>query len=442
MNITIVGAGYVGLVAGACFSDMGNRVICVDSNKIKVQNLKRGILPIYEPGLKELILKNIQNKTLFFNTNLKEALTSCEIVFIAVNTPMKTNGEADLSSVISVAKEIGEKITHDIIVVNKSTVPIGTGDKVKEIISNEISKRNKKYKCEVVSNPEFLKEGDAINDFMKPDRVVIGTKSDYVMTKMKELYSPFFRTNNRFIEMDIKSAEITKYAANAMLATKISFMNEMANICEFVGGNINLVRKGIGSDSRIGYSFIYPGCGYGGSCFPKDINALIKTAESFDYNPELIKAVENINSKQKIILIKKIISRFGNNLKGLSFALWGLSFKPETDDMREAPSIAVVNELTNLGAEIIAYDPKAINQAKEIYFKGNKNIKYAESKYDALKKADSLILLTEWKEFRSPDFDLIKNLLKKPIIFDGRNQYNSKILHQKKFEYYQIGVRS
>ena len=439
MNITVIGSGYVGLVSGACFAEMGNTVTCVDIDSIKIEKLNKGILPIFEPGLEQMVLKNVKNKNLFFTTNLGEAISDAEIVFIAVGTPMGDDGSADLQYVLAVAKSIGETMVKELVVVDKSTVPIGTADKVKATIQKELDKRGVQIKFHVVSNPEFLKEGAAIDDFMKPDRVVIGADSEYAFELMKQLYSPFFRTHDRFISMDIRSAEMTKYAANAMLATKISFMNEIANICEKVGADANQVRIGIGSDKRIGYSFIYPGAGYGGSCFPKDVKALKKIAEEYGYKANLITSVEDVNDAQKLVIAQKIVKRFGEDLTGLTFALWGLAFKPGTDDMREAPAIYVVKELVKRGAKVQAYDPKAIEEAKECYLKGVENITYLESKYAVLKKADALILLTEWKEFRSPDFEEIITQLVAPVIFDGRNQYNAFHLEEKGFEYYQIG---
>ena len=439
MNIAVVGSGYVGLVSGACFSEMGNKVTCVDIDQKKIEKLENGIIPIFEPGLEQMVLKNVKNKNLSFTTNLGASINDAEIVFIAVGTPMGDDGSADLQYVLAVAKSIGASMVKELVVVDKSTVPIGTADKVKATIQKELDKRGVQIKFHVVSNPEFLKEGAAIDDFMKPDRVVIGADSDYAFELMKQLYSPFFRTHDRFITMDIRSAEMTKYAANAMLATKISFMNEIANICERVGADANQVRIGIGSDKRIGYSFIYPGAGYGGSCFPKDVKALKKIAEEYGYKANLITAVEDVNDAQKLVISQKIVKRFGEDLTGLTFALWGLAFKPGTDDMREAPAIYVVKELVNRGAKVQAYDPKAIEEAKECYLKGVENVTYLESKYEVLKKADALILLTEWKEFRSPDFEEIKAQLASPVIFDGRNQYNAFHLEDKGFEYYQIG---
>jgi len=439
MNIAVVGSGYVGLVSGTCFAEMGNHVTCVDIDSAKIEKLKKGVIPIFEPGLEALVLKNITNKNIDFTTNLSDAISNAKIVFIAVGTPMGDDGSADLQYVLSVAKSIGTSMNKEIVVVDKSTVPIGTADKVNAVIQEELEKRNIAIKFHVVSNPEFLKEGAAIDDFMKPDRVVIGADTAYAFDIMKQLYSPFLRTNDRFIMMDIRSAEMTKYAANAMLATKISFMNEIANICERVGANANQVRIGIGSDKRIGYSFIYPGAGYGGSCFPKDVKALKKIAEEYGYKANLITSVEDVNDAQKLVIAKKVIKRFGEDLSDFSFSLWGLAFKPGTDDMREAPAIYVVKELVKRGAKVKAYDPKAINEAKEHYLKGIENIEYYSSKYEVLKDTNALILLTEWKEFRSPDFEEIKSQLVSPIIFDGRNQYNAFNLEEKGFEYYQIG---
>ena len=441
MNITIIGSGYVGLVSGSCFAEMGNHVTCVDIDPIKIEKLNNGVIPIYEPGLEGMVLKNVKNKTLFFTTNLNEPLENCDVAFIAVGTPMGEDGSADLKYVLSVAKSIGKSMQKRLIVVDKSTVPIGTADKVKFTIQKELDSRGSNLEFDVVSNPEFLKEGAAIADFMKPDRVVIGANSEVAFKIMKQLYSPFFKTHDRIITMDIRSAEMTKYAANAMLATKISFMNEIANICEKVGADANQVRIGIGSDKRIGYNFIYPGAGYGGSCFPKDVKALTKIAKENDYNAKLITAVEEVNDAQKLVIAQKIVKRFGENLNGFVFGIWGLAFKPDTDDMREAPAIYVIKELVKRGAHIKAYDPKAIPEAKDQYLKDVKNISYVDSKYDALKESDALVLLTEWKEFRSPDFSRIKLLLKNPIIFDGRNQYNTNDLKEIGIKYYQIGKK-
>lgn len=439
MKIAVIGTGYVGLVSGTCFAEVGNTVTCVDVNEDKIEKLKQGIIPIYEPGLETMVLNNIANKNLLFTTDIAQAIKQVEIVFIAVGTPMGEDGSADLQYVLSVAQSIGEAMENHLIIVNKSTVPIGTADKVKEVIHNVLEKRKISIDFDIVSNPEFLKEGKAIQDFMKPDRVVIGAESAYAFEKMKALYSSFFLQHERFITMDIRSAEMTKYAANAMLATKISFMNEIANICERVGADVNKVRLGIGSDTRIGYSFIYPGCGYGGSCFPKDVLALKKLAEEVDYKAELIESVDNVNNRQKYVIAHKVINKYGEDLSGKTFAVWGLAFKPETDDMREAPSIYIIKELIKRGAKIQAYDPKAVHEAKVCYLKGVE-VTYVESKYDALKGADALLLLTEWKEFRVPDFEEIGKLLKEKVIFDGRNQYNAFDLPNKGFEYIQIGV--
>ena len=439
MKISVIGSGYVGLVSGTCFAEMGNRVTCVDIDSVKIEKLNQGVIPIFEPGLEQMVLKNVKNKNLFFTVNLGEAISDAEIVFIAVGTPMGNDGSADLQYVLDVAKSIGQSMQKRLIVVDKSTVPIGTADKVKTTIQKELYKRNSDLHIDVVSNPEFLKEGAAIADFMKPDRVVIGTDSDYATLKMKQLYHPFCMSRDRLISMDIRSAEMTKYAANAMLATKISFMNEIANICEKVGADANQVRIGIGSDQRIGYNFIYPGAGYGGSCFPKDVKALTKIAKENGYNAKLIIAVENVNDAQKLIIAEKIVNRFGENLLGFTFGIWGLAFKPGTDDMREAPAIYVIKELVSRGAKIKAYDPKAIDEAKEHYLKGVKNITYVASKSDVLKGSDALVLLTEWKEFRSPNFQEMKIQLKTPVIFDGRNQYNTFNLEELGFEYHQIG---
>lgn len=438
MKIAVIGTGYVGLVSGACFAKMGNDTICVDVDEKKIKMLKDGEIPIYEPGLKEIVDECSKNNTLKFTTDINEALSIANIVFIAVGTPMGADGQADLRYVLEVAKSIAQNMKHDLIIVDKSTVPVGTALKVENVIKNELKNRNVNFDFHVVSNPEFLKEGAAVEDFLKPDRVVIGANSDKAFEIMYELYSPFMMSSDRFIKMDQKSAEMTKYAANSMLATKISFINEIAGICEKVGADINFVRKGIGSDKRIGYSFIYPGCGYGGSCFPKDVEALIYTAKEHNFSPDLLISVENRNKKQKVVLFDKINKFFKNDLKGKNIAIWGLAFKPNTDDMREASSIILINKLIQSGASINAYDPKAMNEAKK-YIK-DLNINYAKNKYDALNNADALVLVTEWQEFRSPDFLEIKNRLNNTVIFDGRNQYNKKILNEFGFKYFQIGV--
>jgi len=442
VKISVIGTGYVGLVSGTCFADMGNDVICVDIDDKKVKDLKKGIIPIFEPGLKDMVLKNHDNGSLTFTTDIKYALENSTLCFIAVGTPMGEDGSADLKYVIEVAKSIGENMTHHMYIVDKSTVPVGTAQKVKETIQKSLSSRNSTLTFDVISNPEFLKEGAAITDFMKPDRVVIGADSTNAFEIMRELYSPFTRNHDRLVTMDIKSAEMTKYTANAMLATKISFMNEISNICELVGADVNMVRNGIGSDSRIGYSFIYPGCGYGGSCFPKDVQALAKTSKDFGYESKILNAVESVNYEQKKVISNKVIKRFGEDLSAFTFSIWGLSFKPETDDMREAPSITVINELTSRGARIKAYDPKAMHEAQTFYLKNNDNVQYFDNKYDTLNESDAMLLLTEWKEFRSPDFDELNKRLNNNIIFDGRNQYNKNKLKEFNFEYFQIGVKN
>ena len=442
MQIAVVGTGYVGLVTGTCFAEMGNTVWCVDVDEGKIEKLKNGIIPIYEPGLSEMVERNYKAKSLHFTTDIEEALETSEIAFIAVGTPMGEDGSADLQYVLSVAKSIGTHMKRHMYVVDKSTVPVGTASKVRQTIQEELDKRNSALTFDVISNPEFLKEGSAIADCMKPDRVVIGVDSERAESAMRELYKPYFMNNDNLIFMDIPSAEMTKYAANSMLATKISFMNEISNICERVGADVNKVRRGIGSDRHIGFSFIYPGCGYGGSCFPKDVQALIKTAVQYGYESKLLQSVEDVNHAQKEVLVRKVKQRFGDDLKNRTFAVWGLAFKPDTDDMRESPAITIIQSLTDAGAKINAYDPKAVREAKECYLKGNEKIAYVESKYEALKDADALILITEWKEFRSPDFYEIKRLLKNPVIFDGRNQYDMKRVAEYGIEYHQIGVKS
>tara|TARA_B100000902_G_scaffold219638_1_gene208636 strand:- start:969 stop:2291 length:1323 start_codon:yes stop_codon:yes gene_type:complete len=440
MKVTVLGSGYVGLVAAACFSEMGNYVVCVDIDKEKILKLKEGIIPIYEPGLTDLIINNQKKRTLNFTTNIKESLKNADVVFIAVGTPMGEDGSADLKYVLQVAKSIGENMNHHLVVVDKSTVPIGTADKVREVIQNILDNRDSQLTFDVVSNPEFLKEGAAIKDFMHPDRIVVGANNDHSMNLMRNLYAPFTISNDRFIGMDIRSAEMTKYAANAMLATKISFINEISNICEHVGADVNQVRRGIGSDKRIGYKFIYPGCGYGGSCFPKDVQALINIANSYGYNPSLISSVEKVNQAQKEVLFSKLINQLGNNLNGKKISIWGLSFKPETDDMREAPSINLIKSIINSGGTVNAYDPKAMNEAQ--FYLNDFDVLYSDDKYSALEDADALVLVTEWKEFRSPDFDLMKSKMKNHLFIDGRNQFKPEFVKSKGFKYIQIGVRS
>ena len=442
MNLTVIGTGYVGLVTGTCFSAMGNNVSCIDIDTKKIEDLKKGKIPIYEPGLEQMVKKNFDKKTLHFSTKLNDGLEKAKVVFIAVGTPMGDDGSADLQYVLSVAKQLGKEMINPLVVVDKSTVPVGTGDKVKAVIQKELDKRDVDIEFHVVSNPEFLKEGAAIEDFMKPDRIVIGADSEKGFDIMKDLYAPFTHNHDRIITMDIRSAEMTKYVANAMLATKISFMNEVANICELVGADVNQVRIGIGSDTRIGYSFIYPGSGYGGSCFPKDVKALKKIAEDKGYKAKLITSVEDVNDRQKLVIADKVVKHFGEDLNGKIFALWGLAFKPGTDDMREAPAIYIVKELARRGAKIQAYDPKAMDEAQYFYLKDVKEITYFNSKYETLQNADAMILLTEWKEFRSPDFEELKQQLKTPVIFDGRNQYSTLNLKEKGFDYYQIGVKN
>ena len=441
MRVAVIGTGYVGLVTGTCFAEMGNKVWCVDVDEIKIDNLKKGIIPIYEPGLTEMVQRNYASGELKFTTDIREALETAEIAFIAVGTPMGEDGSADLQYVLAVASNIGANMKHHMYVVDKSTVPVGTAEKVRQTVQTELDKRDSDLTFDVVSNPEFLKEGNAVVDCMKPDRIVIGVDNERAADAMRELYKPYVMNTENFILMDIPSAEMTKYAANSMLATKISFMNEISNICERVGADVNKVRRGIGSDHRIGFSFIYPGCGYGGSCFPKDVQALIKTAEEFGYDARLLQSVEDVNQSQKKMLVRRVKERFGDVLTGKTFAVWGLAFKPDTDDMRESPAITIIQSLTDAGARIQAYDPKAEREAKECYLKGNASVVYCESKYEALKNADALLLITEWKEFRSPDFFEIKRLLKTPVVFDGRNQYDARRVKEYGLDYYQIGVR-
>ena len=440
MKIAVVGTGYVGLVTGACLSDLGNNVYCVDVDEKKVNALKNGQIPIYEPGLEQLVKSNFNAGRLRFTIDAKEAILASDICFIAVGTPMGEDGSADLQYVLQVAETIGTYMEHHMYVIDKSTVPVGTAKKVREKIQEELDKRGSLLTFDVISNPEFLKEGTAIEDCSKPDRIVIGTDNNKAAKVMRELYLPLVKNSESIIFMDIASAEMTKYTANAMLATKISFMNEISNICERVGADVNKVRLGIGSDKRIGFSFIYPGCGYGGSCFPKDVQALIKTSEAFGYKTKILNAVEEVNQSQKYIIPEKVEKRFGEDLNGKTFAVWGLAFKPDTDDMRQAAAITIIEELTKRGAKVKAYDPKAEQEAQECYLKDNDNVIYLDSKYEALKEADAMILATEWKEFKAPDFIEMKKLLKQPVIFDGRNQYDAERMDELGFEYYQIGV--
>ena len=442
MKLSVIGTGYVGLVTGACFSAMGNDVWCVDVDSGKIEKLKNGVIPIYEPGLGEMVQNSFQTGSLHFTTDIREALEASEVCFIAVGTPMGEDGGADLRYVLAVAESIGKYMCRHMYVVDKSTVPVGTAEKVRKTIQRQLDLRASGLGFDMVSNPEFLKEGSAVADCMKPDRIVVGVDNSEAERVMRALYKPFFMNSDNLIVMDIPSAEMTKYASNAMLASRISFINEIANICERVGADVNAVRRGIGSDKRIGTAFIYPGCGYGGSCFPKDVEALVKTAEANGYTPELLRAIENVNHRQKDVLAEKVFRRFGENLEGKAFAVWGLAFKPDTDDMRESPAITVINALTEAGAEIRAYDPKAAGPARGFWLKGNAKITYCDSKYEALKGADALLLVTEWKEFRSPDFPEIKKLLKTPVIIDGRNQYDRKRMDSYGIEYEQIGVRT
>lgn len=436
MNIAIVGTGYVGLVSGACFAETGATVTCVDVDCAKIAALRKGIIPIYEPGLDELVVKNINAGRLKFSTSLAEVLNDQQIVFTAVGTPPDEDGSADLKYVLQVAKTIGENLNRYLVVVTKSTVPVGTSHKIADTIKAELKKRGVDVAFDVASNPEFLKEGNAIKDFMSPDRVVIGVDSERAKNILTKLYKPFLLNNFRVIFMDIPSAEMTKYAANSMLATRISFMNDIANLCELVGADVNKVRAGIGSDTRIGRKFLYAGCGYGGSCFPKDVKALIKTAHDNGYSLEVLKAVEKVNERQKEVLFKKLVKAFDGDLKGKSVALWGLAFKPETDDMRESTALVVIKKLLDAGCKVQAYDPEAMNECRRII--GDK-IEYYENKYDALQNADALILLTEWKEFRLPDWNVVANKMHRKLILDGRNIFDNDDLAEHGFEYHCIG---
>jgi UDPglucose 6-dehydrogenase len=439
MKITVVGTGYVGLVGAACLAEVGNHVLGLDVNAEKIRILKEGGIPIHEPGLLEIVRRNVENGRLSFTTNIEEAVHFGEVQFIAVGTPPDEDGSADLQYVTEAARNIGRFMTSPKVIVDKSTVPIGTGDKVTAAVAEELKKRNVDIHYSVVSNPEFLKEGAAVEDFMRPDRIVIGTEDPKAIEVMKQVYAPFQRNHERLVVTNLRSAELIKYAANSMLATRISFMNELANLAEIVGADIEMVRQGIGSDPRIGYHFLYPGCGYGGSCFPKDVKALIKTAKDVaGFDLKLLKAVEEVNDLQKFVLPKKIKKQFGESLKGKHFALWGLAFKPNTDDMREASSRVLIDELIKVGATITAYDPVAMDEGKRI-FKDEKNITFADTQDEALKNADALIIVTEWTEFRSPDFALIKASLKSPMIFDGRNLYDPKAVRALGFNYYPIG---
>ncbi|MBM4399788.1 MAG: UDP-glucose/GDP-mannose dehydrogenase family protein [Candidatus Cloacimonetes bacterium] len=438
MKLAIVGSGYVGLVTGACFAEMGNDVICVDNNDVKIRMLKDGIIPIYEPGLDEMVKRNSAEGRLAFTNDIKSAVQESQVIFIAVGTPPDEDGSADLQYVLAVAGDIARYMNEYKIVVDKSTVPVGTADLVRKEMQAILDERESKLAFDVVSNPEFLKEGAAIEDFMKPDRVVVGIEHESVSEVMRELYAPFNMSRDRLILMSVRSAEMTKYAANAMLATKISFMNEIALLCEKLGADVAEVRNGIGSDTRIGYKFIYPGVGYGGSCFPKDVKALIQMAKQAGLEPKVMAAVEDRNEAQKEVLIHKVNSHFGKNLSGKTFAIWGLAFKPQTDDMREAPSIVIIKGLLSAGAMVKAFDPVAMKEAQHRLGQ-HPNLIYETNQYDALKQADALLLITEWHQFRHPDFFRIKSLLNTPVIFDGRNQYDPEHLVQLGFTYYGIG---
>ena len=436
MNIAIVGTGYVGLVSGTCFAEMGVNVTCVDVNEEKINSLRNGQVPIYEPGLDEMVLRNHREGRLNFTTDLTSCLDNVEIVFSAVGTPPDEDGSADLQYVLEVAREFGQNIKKYTVLVTKSTVPVGTAKKVRAVIREELEKRGVDVPFDVASNPEFLKEGAAIKDFMSPDRVVVGVESEKAKELMSKLYRPFLLNNFRVIFTDIPSAEMIKYAANSMLATRISFMNDIANLCELVGADVNMVRKGIGSDARIGSKFLYPGCGYGGSCFPKDVKALIKTAEKNGYNMSVLKAVEQVNENQKHVLFNKLSKYYGGNLKGKTIAMWGLAFKPETDDMREATSLVTINLLLEAGCTVRVYDPVAMNECRRRI--GDK-VLYAKDMYDAVLDADALLMLTEWKQFRLPSWGVVSKSMKKPLIIDGRNIYDAEELKQNGFEYYCIG---
>jgi len=432
MRIAVVGSGYVGLVAGTCFAESGNNVTCIDVDEAKIRGLRDGVVPIYEPGLEELMRRNVHDGRLSFTTEYADGIPGAEVVFIAVGTPPGEDGSADLKYVLSAARSIAEHMTGFTVIVDKSTVPVGTARKVNEVVGQTTD-----HPYAVVSNPEFLKEGAAIDDFLKPDRVVIGSEDERAKRIMDELYAPFVRTGNPIIHTDIESAELTKYAANAMLATRISFMNEIANICNRVGANVNHVRQGIGTDARIGSRFLFSGCGYGGSCFPKDVQAIVKTAEEYGYDFKILKAVESVNEEQKKLLFQMVHDHFEGQLAGKHFAVWGLAFKPNTDDMREAPSVVLCNQLVEAGATVAAYDPEAIEESKRHYL--GDTVKYSEKPMDALDGADALILVTEWNEFRRPDFEAIRDSLEHAVIFDGRNIYSRGVLEEMGFQYYAVG---
>lgn len=436
MRISVVGTGYVGLVSGACLAETGVTVTCVDVNASKIALLNEGDIPIYEPGLAELVAKNRADERLFFTTSMQESLKDADAVFIAVGTPPDEDGSADLKYVLGVAREIGQLLDHYAVIVTKSTVPVGTNRKVKETILSELKKRGEKVEFDVASNPEFLKEGDAIKDFMAPDRIVIGVESERAQKTMERLYHAFVLNNTPLLFMDIPSAEMTKYAANSMLATRISFMNDIANLCEIVGANVNAVKRGIGSDTRIGKKFLNAGCGYGGSCFPKDVKALIKTGEELGYGMEVLKAVERVNERQKGLLFEKIMRHYGQDIRGRRFGIWGLSFKPATDDMREAASLVLIEKLLSAGASVRAYDPVAMQECRR---RIGDRIEYASNMYDALKDADAMVVVTEWQEFKIPKFTYIEKALKEKIVFDGRNIYDPEQMKEFGYTYYSIG---
>ena len=437
MKVAIVGSGYVGLVTGTCFAEVGIDVTCVDIDAKKIENLKNGIIPIYEPGLEEMVHRNMKKGRLQFTTIMAEALVDCEVLFSAVGTPPDEDGSADLQYVLSVARDCGRNMDDYLLIVTKSTVPVGTAMKVKKAVQEELDKRGVDIPFDVASNPEFLKEGAAVDDFLKPDRIVVGLDSPRAEELMKSLYKPFTLNGHPVIFMDITSAEMTKYAANSMLATKISFMNDIANLCEIVGADINMVRKGIGSDSRIGNKFIYPGIGYGGSCFPKDVKALIHTAADYNYKLRVLQAVEDVNDDQKSVMYHKVLKHFNGNLKGKTIALWGLSFKPQTDDMREAPALVLIRKFLEAGAKVKAYDPVAMHEAQRIL---GDTIEYSQDQYEALIDADCLVLVTEWPEFKFPNFNIVRKLLKEPVVLDGRNIYELAEMKRKGFTYYCIGI--
>lgn len=437
MKITVVGTGYVGLVTGACLAEVGIDVTCVDIDKKKIDNLNKGIIPIWEPGLEPMVKRNFDAKRLHFTTQLSEVIDGVDVVFGAVGTPPDEDGSADLQYVIEVAREVGRKMNDYLVMVTKSTVPVGTAEKVRNAIQEELDKRGVNIPFDVASNPEFLKEGDAVNDFLKPDRIVVGVQSEKAKSIMARLYKPFTLNGHPVIFMDVPSAEMTKYAANSMLATKISFMNDIANLCEIMGADVNMVRQGIGSDSRIGNKFIYPGIGYGGSCFPKDVKALIKTADQNGYSMRILKAVEDVNESQKSRLFYKAMQYFNSDLKGKTIALWGLSFKPKTDDMREAPALILIDKLIEQGAKVKAYDPVAMEESRRRI--GDK-VEYTDDMYGALVDADAMMLVTEWPEFRMPNFEVVKKLMKTHVIFDGRNLYEREFVEEKGFDYFNIGT--